>query len=212
MGPRIPREPPKRRPRDAATKREHPQGVGGKPKGCFHVDGGFLPCDQPERERATLGMHDLVHERATFLDPAQSDVEQDHPAIPPAHSPRRHHHQVHRPSDRASRVVSHAGKRAGRGQQFPSGWLPHPPGCRFTHVVPVVGPGNGRVTHRVNHPALLAFTAADWLVEWGGEQNVLGGATYRRPVDAAIRGSDAPEGRRNRQLLEGYSRPSSGVL
>ena len=48
-----------------------PQGVErDQATGRLRIDGGLLPRGRPARERATLGMHDLVRERATLLDPA----------------------------------------------------------------------------------------------------------------------------------------------
>ena len=43
----------------------------GKPTGHIRVNSGLFPCSEPEWERATLGMHDLVPNRAAFLDPAR---------------------------------------------------------------------------------------------------------------------------------------------
>ena len=89
--------------------------------GRLRIDGGLLARGRPAWELAALGMHKFMRERAALLGPAQPDVEQDRSSRPPAHSSCRHHHQVHRPSGRdlPPRVVSHAGKCAGRGRQFP---------------------------------------------------------------------------------------------
>lgn len=81
--------------------RASPQGVErDQATGRLRIDGGLLPRGQPAWERATLGVHELVRERATLLGPAQPDVEQDRSPRPPARPPHRHHHEIHRPSGR----------------------------------------------------------------------------------------------------------------